>query len=148
MRRVHFPPRSITPLQRLACTFSFSGIQAAHNLALSSKRHLSTESDSPRIIFSGIQPTGIPHVRPHCIGHIRPTLTMVSARKLLWRACKLGQVTRCRCPGRQAILLHRRLACPHTTTRSQSTRGGADHNDSFNSCVWHRSSKVRSLPSG
>jgi hypothetical protein len=60
MRRVHFPLRSLTPLRRVE---SKGRAWAAYKLGLPSSRNVSTKLESPRIIFSGIQPTGIPHVR-------------------------------------------------------------------------------------
>ena len=45
----------------------------------------------PRVVFSGIQPTGIPHVRlPICHAPFSPSSHRTLVRELLWRARKLG----------------------------------------------------------
>ncbi|KAI0255326.1 tryptophanyl-tRNA synthetase [Lactifluus subvellereus] len=58
MSYIRLAPRSL----RLACTGRSNCRRAAQKLGSSLKRNVSTKSDSPRIIFSGIQPTGIPHL--------------------------------------------------------------------------------------
>jgi hypothetical protein len=62
MRRVHIPLRFLTPLQRWESKGRVGGAWDAYKLGLQSSRNVSTKSVSPHIIFSGIQPTGIPHV--------------------------------------------------------------------------------------
>ena len=124
MRRVHFPLRFLTPLQRLESKARTDSAWAAHELGLSLSRNVSTKSESPRVVFSGIQPTGIPHVRRFFFsreGHVHAMLTMISAWKLLWGACELGQVTVDCCARGQAYFLRRRLACPHTTPRPRTS---------------------------
>src|SRR5216684_833017 len=116
MRRVHIPLRFLTPLQRWENKGREGSGWAAYKLGLFSSRNVSTKSESPRIIFSGIQPTGIPHVRVlSLLLSFVAMLTPPSARQLLWGACELGQITVYCCAGRQALFLRRRLACPHAT---------------------------------
>ncbi|KAN0109813.1 hypothetical protein V8E52_008919 [Russula decolorans] len=62
MRRVHIPLRLLTPLQRWESKGRVGSARDAYKLGLQSSRNVSTQSVSPHIIFSGIQPTGIPHL--------------------------------------------------------------------------------------
>ena len=62
MRRVHIPLRFLIPLQRWESKGRARIAWHSYKLGLQSSRNVSTKSVSPRIIFSGIQPTGIPHV--------------------------------------------------------------------------------------
>jgi hypothetical protein len=151
MRRVHRFPASLQrpcPARQVRSNSS----QAVHTQELPLTRNVSTTSESPRVVFSGIQPTGIPHVRRPCLfirrDYAHPTLTTVSARKLLWRACELGQVTIYRRARRQALFLRCRLACPHTAAGSQDPLGSTDDYDGSHTCVWHRCPKSRRFPSG
>jgi hypothetical protein len=74
-------------------------------------------------------------------------LTPPSARKLLWGACKLGQVAVYCCAGRQALFLRRRLACPHPTPRPETPLRGADNHDGTHTCLWYRSQEIYCFPS-
>src|SRR6267142_757700 len=153
MRRVHIPLRYPASLQRpcLARTVRTDNTQPVHTQELPSTRNVSTTSESPRVVFSGIQPTGIPHVRRPCLirrDYAHATLTTVSARKLFWRACELGQVTIYRRARRQALFLRCRLACPHTAAGSQDPLGSPEDYDGSHTCVWHRRPKSRRFPSG
>ena len=74
MRRVHIPLRFSTSLQRWeskGCVGSAWERQSSRNVSINSV--------SPRIIFSGIQPTGIPHVRALLFsviyGHVDPPVS-------------------------------------------------------------------------
>jgi hypothetical protein len=63
MRRVHFPFKFIAPLQPCSsCARRPGGLRVAYSRG---QRSISTkpDRDTARTIFSGIQPTGIPHVR-------------------------------------------------------------------------------------
>ena len=97
---VHFPLRFPTPLRHPGNKGRTGSAWAIYKLGLPSSRNVSTKSETPRIIL-GIQPTGIPHVL--CFfssqSRVHAMLTMISARKLLWGACKLGQVTVDCCAG-------------------------------------------------
>jgi hypothetical protein len=125
MRRVYIPLRFPTSLRCLCPTRKVrtDSTQAIHRQELPSTRNVSTTSESPRIVFSGIQPTGIPHVRRPfliCRDYAYATLTTASARELLWRACELGQATVFRRARRQTIFLRCRLARPHTAPGPQA----------------------------
>ena len=155
MRHFHIPLtiRFPTSLQR-PCPpreVRTNSTQVVHTQELSSIRNVSTKLESPRIVFSGIQPTGIPHVwRPFsiCRNYAHAMLTTVSARKLLWGACELGQATiYCR-PGRQTLFLRRWLARPHTAPGPQDPLRSTDDHDGSHTCVWHRCPKSRRFPSG
>ncbi|KAI0303330.1 tryptophanyl-tRNA synthetase [Multifurca ochricompacta] len=61
MRRVQLPFRFVT-IQSSARTSYSSGTRTTSNPGRPLTRPVSTRSDSSRIIFSGIQPTGIPHL--------------------------------------------------------------------------------------
>jgi hypothetical protein len=77
MRRVHIPLRFSTLLQRLESKGHAGSAWDSYKLGLQSSRNVSTKSVPPRIVFSGIQPTGIPHVRvfllPVVYGHVDPS---------------------------------------------------------------------------
>jgi hypothetical protein len=153
MRRVYIPLRFPTSLRCLCPTRKVrtDSTQAIHRQELPSTRNVSTTSESPRIVFSGIQPTGIPHVRRPfliCRDYAYATLTTASARELLWRACELGQATVFRRARRQTIFLRCRLARPHTAPGPQAPLGGSDEYDGSHTCIWHRSPNSRHFSSG
>jgi hypothetical protein len=145
MRRVHFPLRSPTPVRRWE---SKGRAWAAYKSGHPSSRNVSTKPESPRIVFSGIQPTGIPHVRTQTRFIVHAMLTMASAWKLFWGACELGRVAVYCSARRQAPFLHRWLACPHTTPGPHSPLRGTGNHDGTHTRVWHRSTKIRRFPSG
>jgi len=155
MRHIHIPLtlRFPTSLQRPypPREVRTKSTQAVHTQELSSTRNVLTKSESSRVVFSGIQPTGIPHVRRPfriCRNYVHSMLTTVSARKLLWRPCQLGQATvYCRAR-RQTLFFRCWLACPHPAPGSQAPLGSTDDRDGSHTCVWHRCSKGRRFPSG
>ncbi|KAI0285227.1 tryptophanyl-tRNA synthetase [Russula brevipes] len=65
MRHVYCPSfRSLASIQSTACKGCARGLRASFKFrALSTTtRNVASTSESPRIVFSGIQPTGIPHL--------------------------------------------------------------------------------------
>ena len=154
MRRVHIPLLRFPASPQRPCLerkVHTDITQVVHTQGFPSTRDVSTTSESPRVVFSGIQPTGIPHVRRPCLTRrdcAHATLTMISARELLWRAFELGQVTIYRRARGQALFLRCWLACPHTAAGSQDPLGSSEDYDSPHTCVWHRRPKSRRFPSG
>ncbi|KAI9508816.1 hypothetical protein F5148DRAFT_837354 [Russula earlei] len=101
MQRVHLPFRSLTSLPRQTSEGCVGGTRAAYRSKLSI-RNVSTsknESGSPRLVFSGIQPTGIPHLGNYfgaLVNWVKLQSTAAPADKLFfsivgWHALTLPQ---------------------------------------------------------
>lgn len=111
--------------------------------------HPAEQVRSPRIIFSGIQPTGIPHV---WLFHANSGLSFrilnyLSARKLPGCPLQLGQVAKHCLIARRSLVLHRRLACSHAPPRSRSPRRFASRHSRSPPRNWSRSQALHHLSS-
>lgn len=107
----------------------------------------SPSSQSPRVIFSGIQPTGIPHVILLSYKSRSSKLTTIIARQLLRSLIKLGQITsNCSSRGRTAIY-YSGMARFDPSARSKGTAWFENGHASYNTGYWNRSLTVDSFPS-
>ncbi len=92
---------------------------------LSARRFLTTsaapELRKRNVVFSGIQPTGIPHVRATFIfSCIQQSLTN-AARKLPWSVSKLVEIAARSTTRGPTYFLHRRMARVDPSTRPKSS---------------------------
>ena len=101
----------------------------------------------PRVVFSGIQPTGIPHVRRTRWG-IMKELIPFTAREPPWSTSELGEIAARRRAGRPAHILHCRMARTHLASRPQGSQRVASRHARGVACSWTGPEEVDHFPPG
>ena len=126
-----FPTGTPSPVPTLRKQRSADSAWAVYKLRLPSPRNASTKSETPRILFSGVQPMRIPHVRRFfshersCPCHVDDNISLESILGRLRTGSSYSRLLR----RETSSFLRRRPAYPYTTSGPYALLRGANGHD-------------------